>query len=229
MTTEKIDPTPRTKLNRIPQRGHFDRPTVYAILDAALYCHLSLVVDGHPVVLPTIHTRVEDQLYLHGARANRMLTAIAQGSPVCLSVTLIDGLVLAKSGLHHSMNYRSVVVFATGSVVEDDVEKTRALEALVEDMIPGRWSDSRQPDAAELRATQVVRLPINEASAKVRTGPPSDDQRDQDLPHWVGVIPIHSVTGTPIPADYGPTVGVPDYLKDFRQRFDEPARTDSSS
>lgn len=209
---EKFVTTQKTKLGRIPTRGHFDRATVYAILDAAPICHLALAFDNEPTVLPTIHTRVEDSIYLHGARSNRLLNRIAEGAPLCLTATLLDGLVLAKSGLHHSMNYRSVVVYGRGISVDKDDEKMRALEALVDGIIPGRWADSRQPTPEELRATLVIKVPIVEASAKMRTGPPSDEAKDESLPIWAGVLPLSSNFAAPDAADYGPSVPVPGYV-----------------
>lgn len=218
MATEKFVPTQRTTLNRIPARGHFDRATVYAILDAAPICHVGVTNNNEPMVIPTIHTRVANNLYLHGARNSRLLTLIAEGAPLCLTVTLLDALILAKSGLHHSMNYRSVVVYGSGTAVTENEEKMDALEALVDGIVPGRWADSRQPTPAELRATAVVRIPIEEASAKIRTGPPSDDAKDEPLPFWVGELPFTTQFTAPKPASYGPECPVPDYVAQLMER-----------
>jgi uncharacterized protein len=196
--------THRTTLQRLPQRGSHDRAVVDAILDEALYCHLGFTAppiplssrqDGQPFVLPTIHARVDDRVYVHGSTASRMLRGLASGLPVCLTATLIDGLVLARSAFHHSMNYRSVVLLGTAQVVDDDEEKLEALRAVVEHVAPGRWAEVRPPNAKELKATAVLRLPIDEGSAKVRTGPPVDDEEDYALPIWAGVVPLRLVAG----------------------------------
>ena len=194
-----LPPTPRTTLRRLPQRGHFDRPTVYAILDEALVCHVGFVADGQPFVIPTIHARVEDRLYVHGSAASRMLKTVKEGVPVCLTATLLDGLVLARSAFHHSMNYRSVVVLGEARAVADEREKWDALHAIVEHVAPGRWAEVREPSVKEMAATLVLRLPIEEASAKVRTGPPLDDEEDYASPSWAGVLPLRLVPGTPEP------------------------------
>lgn len=192
-----LQPTPRTTLRRLPQRGHFDRETVCAILDEALVCHVGFVADGQPFVIPTIHARVEDRLYVHGSAASRMLKTVKGGVPVCLTVTLLDGLVLARSAFHHSMNYRSVVVLGEAQAVADEREKWDALHAIVEHVAPGRWTEVREPSAKEMAGTLVLRLPIEEASAKVRTGPPLDDEEDYASPCWAGVLPLRLVPGTP--------------------------------
>ena len=194
-----LSPTPRTTLRRLPDRGRFDRPTVYGILDEALTCHVGFVVDGQPFVIPTIHARVEDHLYVHGSAASRMLKTLKDGVPVCLTATLLDGLVLARSAFHHSMNYRSVVVLGDARAVTDDKEKWDALEAIVEHVATGRWAEVREPSAKEMAGTLVLRLPIEEASAKIRTGPPIDDEEDYALECWAGVLPMRLVPGTPVP------------------------------
>lgn len=194
-----LPPTSRTTLRRLPDRGRFDRRTVYAILDEALNCHVGFVADGQPFVIPTIHARVEDHVYVHGSAASRMLKTLKGGVPVCLTATLLDGLVLARSAFHHSMNYRSVVVLGDAQAVTDETEKWDALEAIVEHVAPGRWAEVREPSAKEMAATLVLRLPIEEASAKVRTGPPIDDEEDYALDCWAGVLPMRLVPGTPVP------------------------------
>jgi len=194
-----LEPTPRTTLRRLPARGHFDRATVNAILDEALVCHVGFVSDGQPFVIPTIHARVGDHVFVHGSAASRMLKTLQGGLPVCLTVTLVDGLVLARSAFHHSMNYRSVVVLGDAEAVTDNGEKWDALHAIVEHVAPGRWSEVREPSAKELAGTLVLRLPIEEAAAKVRTGPPLDDEEDYALECWAGVLPLRLTPGTPVP------------------------------
>jgi nitroimidazol reductase NimA-like FMN-containing flavoprotein (pyridoxamine 5'-phosphate oxidase superfamily) len=183
-------PSKRCVIKRIPQRAAYDRQTIDNILDEGLICHVGFSVAGQTFVLPTIHVRVGDKVYLHGSPGSRMLQALAKGAEACLSVTIVDGLVLARSALHHSMNYRSVVLFGTASIVEDDVEKQVVLRALTDHLIPGRWADVRGPTPQELRQTFVLAIPIQEASAKVRNGPPLDDDVDYSLPHWAGIIPL---------------------------------------
>ncbi len=181
----------RTKVKRHPERGAYDRATIDAILDEALFCHLGFEVDGQPYVIPTLHARVGDTLYIHGSAASRMLRHAATGARVCVTATLIDGLVLAKSVFNHSVNYRSVVVLGSPTLVEDDAEKLEALRAFTEHIAPGRWDEARQPGRKELKATWVASLPIDEASAKVRSGPVKDDPDDEGLDVWAGVVPIH--------------------------------------
>src|SRR5438128_5243708 len=195
---ERFAPTERTTLKRLPKRAEYDCDRVYAILDEAFICHVGFVVDGRPVVIPTGYGRMKDELYIHGSQASRMLRALAQGIDVCVTVTLIDGLVLARSAFHHSMNYRSVVVFGRASIVEARDEKLAALRALSDHIIPGRWEDVREPSEQELKATTVLTLPLVEASAKVRTGPPLDDEEDYELPVWAGVIPLRLAADAPI-------------------------------
>jgi hypothetical protein len=194
-----LEPTPRTTLRRLPARGHFDRATVNAILDEALVCHVGFVSDGQPFVIPTIHARAGDHVFVHGSAASRMLKTLQGGVPVCLTATLLDGLVLARSAFHHSMNYRSVVVLGDAQAVTDERDKWDALHAIVEHVAPGRWSEVREPSAKELAATLVLRLPIEEASAKVRSGPPLDDEEDYALECWAGVLPLGLTPGTPVP------------------------------
>ena len=194
-----LEPTPRTTLRRLPARGHFDRATVNAILDEALVCHVGFVSEGQPFVIPTIHARVGEQVFVHGSAASRMLKTLQGGVPVCLTATLVDGLVLARSAFHHSMNYRSVVVLGDAIAVTEEGEKWDALHAIVEHVAPGRWSEVREPSPKELAGTLVLRLPIEEASAKVRTGPPLDDEEDYALECWAGVLPLRLTPGAPVP------------------------------
>ena len=195
---DKIPQTPRTTLKRLPQRGSYDREVINPILDEGFICHVGFAVDGRPFVIPTGYARVGDSLIIHGSQASRMLRTLGQGIEVCVTITLIDGLVLARSAFNHSMNYRSVVVFGNARVVDDPDEKLEALRALSEHMIPGRWDDVRQPSERELQSTTVLSLPLTEASAKVRTGPPIDDEEDYDLATWAGVIPLVLVAGAPV-------------------------------
>ena len=195
-----LPPSARTRVRRHPERGEYDRATIDAILDEALICHLAWVADdGGPRVIPTIHVRAGDTLYVHGSEASRTLRALRTGIECCLEATLIDGLVLARSTPKHSINYRSVVVLGRASVVEDPDEKVQALEAFSNRLLPGRWRDVRPPTATELKATSILRIPLAEASAKVRTGPPKDDEDDYGWPVWAGVIPLALVAGDPQP------------------------------
>ena len=185
-----IQQTERTRLRRLPKRGVFDREVVYSILDEGLVCHVAFAIDGTPFVIPTGYARIGDRLVIHGSSASRMLRGLANGIDACVTVTLLDGLVLARSAFHHSVNYRSVVVFGKATVVDDDTQKMKALEAFTEHVIPGRWKDVRCPNELELKATTVLSLPIDEASAKVRTGGPVDDEEDYALDVWAGVLPL---------------------------------------
>ena len=190
--------TSRTNLKRLPKRGHFDHETVYGILDEGFICHVGFLVDGQPVVIPTGYARVDDKLFIHGSQASRMLRTLAGGVDVCVTVTLIDGLVLARSAFHHSINYRSVVVFGKATLVEDREEKNSALFAFSEHVMKGRWDDVREPTDIELKQTSVLCVPLLEASAKIRTGPPIDDEEDYDLNVWAGVLPLKMIAGNPI-------------------------------
>jgi nitroimidazol reductase NimA-like FMN-containing flavoprotein (pyridoxamine 5'-phosphate oxidase superfamily) len=191
-------PSDRSTVKRKPERAAYDRATVDSVLDEGLICHVGFHSDDQTFVIPMLHVRMGDKLYLHGSPASRTLRTLSQGAEVCVTVTLIDGLVLARSAMHHSMNYRSVVLFGRASLVEDPVEKRAVLEALTEHLVPGRWADARGPNDRELERTQVVSVPIREASAKVRTGPPVDDDADYALPVWAGVIPLRLAAGSPI-------------------------------
>jgi uncharacterized protein len=209
----------RTTVRRRPQRGVYSRATLEAILDEALICHVGFVIAGQPYVLPTIHARCGDQLLLHGAAANRMLTAARDGIPLCVTVTLLDGLVLARSAFHHSMNYRSAVILGIAQEIADHAAKLAAMRALVEHVAPGRWADTRHPSAEELRVTRILALPIDEASAKVRVGPPIDDDDDYALSMWAGVVPLGLAVGPPV-ADprLAPGITAPDYVTHYRRQ-----------
>jgi hypothetical protein len=192
--------TDRTRVRRLPDRGRYDCETIYGILDEALICHVGFVQDGQPFVIPTLHARIGDALLLHGATTSRLLGHIAAGGEVSVAATIVDGLVLAKSVFHHSVNYRSVVLFGRGELVQGDAEKLAALEAFTEKLLPGRWQEARQPNRVELKATAVVRIAVEEASAKIRTGGPKDDPEDLALGVWAGVIPLKLVRSDPQPA-----------------------------
>lgn len=196
---DTLTPTARTRVARRPQRGIYDRKLIYSILDEALVCHVGVVVDDQPVVLPNLHVRIGDRLYLHGAVASRTLRSLKAGMPVCVTVTLIDGLVLARSAFHHSVNYRSVVVFGTAKETVDLYEKRAAFNALVEHVLKGRSAQCRPADEQETKATTILSVPITEASAKVRSGPVSDADEDYALPYWAGVLPMSLQAGAPIP------------------------------
>ncbi|MEP6820175.1 MAG: pyridoxamine 5'-phosphate oxidase family protein [bacterium] len=190
--------TERTTLKRLPKRGVYDRKLVYTILDEGFICHVGFAVEGRPCVIPTGYARVDDQLFIHGSQVSRMLRTLSSGIDVCVTVTLVDGLVLARSAFHHSINYRSVVMFGRATMVEERAAKLAALFAFSEHVIPGRWDEVREPTEQELRATTVLSLPLAEVSAKVRTGPPIDDEEDYELPIWAGVIPLRLVAGVPV-------------------------------
>lgn len=203
-------------LRRHPERGHYEREEIYPIVDAALLCHVGLVVEGQPFVIPTLHARDGDTILLHGAAGSRLLREAGTGTPLCITMTHLDGIVLARSIFNHSVNYRSAVLFGTGHVLTEPTEKLAALAHFTERLLPGRWDDAREPTAKELRATGVVAVTITSASAKVRTGPPHDDDGDLALPVWAGVLPIRERFGLPI-ADpqLTPAQSIPDYLTVF--------------
>ena len=208
----------RTRVRREPQRGHYDRATLDAILDAGLVAHVGFAgKDGHPYVLPMLYARDGDRLLIHGSSASRLLTTLAEGIDVCVTVTLIDGMVVARSAFNSSLNYRSVMALGRARAVEEPTAKWEALRQLTEFFIPGRWDDCRQPTDAELKATLILEMPIDEASAKIRTGPPGDDEADYGLDYWAGVIPFVKVTLTPVPDPrLRPGILLPDYLKQSR-------------
>jgi uncharacterized protein len=191
-------PTTRTKLKRMVERGEYDRGIVYQILDEAFICHVGFIVDGQPFVIPTGYGRIGDRLYIHGSAASRMLRSISGGIPICVTVTLVDGLVLARSAFHHSINYRSVIIFGEATVVSDPWEKIAALKTFTDHIIPGRWSEVRKPNELELKATIVLYLALEEVSAKIRCGPPKDDLQDQDIPVWAGELPFRFEAMAPV-------------------------------
>ena len=195
----RAGPTSRTTVRRLPERARYDRETVESILDEGLVCHVGFVDGGQPFVVPSAYARWGDRLVIHGSAASRMVKALAAGAPACVTVTLLDGLVLARSAFHHSMNYRSVVVLGTAAEVTEAEEKRRALDAIVEHVVPGRVAAVRPPSEKELRATRVVALPLDEASAKVRTGPPKDDEADYALGVWAGELPLRLTPLGPVP------------------------------
>jgi nitroimidazol reductase NimA-like FMN-containing flavoprotein (pyridoxamine 5'-phosphate oxidase superfamily) len=219
MTTANFVQTSHTTLKRLPQRGSYEREAVYAILDEAFICHVGFVVDGQPFVIPTSFARIGDELYIHGSAASRMLRTLSGSVPVCVAVTLVDGLVLARSAFHHSINYRSVVILGQAALVEDLGQKRRALEAFTEHVIPGRWAEVREPNEQELKATSVLALPLAEASAKIRTGGPKDDEEDYALPVWSGVLPLLTVTGAPQADEQTPAAThVPAYVLQYDRK-----------
>ena len=215
---ELENPTSRTRVVREPHRGVYDRETVYQILDEGFLCHVGFSVNGQPFVIPTSYGRKDANLYIHGSAASRMLRQMKEGAPVCVTVTLLDGLVLARSVFNHSMNYRSVVILGKATLVDDAAEKLEALRVLSEHILPARWDDSRQPNERELKQTSVLRVPIEEFSAKVRTGPPVDDEEDLSFPTWAGVIPLEMNAGEAIPdSQLNPPREVPAYVRDYRR------------
>ena len=218
MFMPQFEKTERTRIRRMPKRASYDAAVVEAILAEGLYCHVGFSVDGQPYVIPTIYARIEDHLYLHGSAASRMLGAIGGRMPVCVTVTLLDGLVLARSGFHHSMNYRSVVVLGQATEVTDPDEKMAALKAIVDHVMVGRWEDVREPSTQELKATSVIRVPLEEVSAKIRTGPPVDDEEDYQLDCWAGEVPLRLVPEQPV-ADPQLRAGIalPAYAKNYKR------------
>jgi uncharacterized protein len=190
--------TNRNRIKRLPKRGQYDRETIYSILDEALICHVGFSANGQPYVIPINFARLEDRLVLHGAKASRLLKHVAAGHPICVEVTIVDGLVLARSVFHHSVNYRSVVVFGKGYLIEEEQEKLAALKAITEHLVPGRWQEARLPNRKELDATSVVSIGIDEASAKIRMGPPIEDEEDYGLPVWAGILPLQEMPLSPV-------------------------------
>jgi nitroimidazol reductase NimA-like FMN-containing flavoprotein (pyridoxamine 5'-phosphate oxidase superfamily) len=216
--SELLPTTARTKLKRLPKRGSYERETVYQILDEAFVCHVGFIVDGQPVVIPTGYARDGNRLLIHGSAASRMLRALSLEADVCVTVTLIDGLVLARSAFHHSMNYRSVMIFGRAKIVSDEGEKLEALRAFTEHIVPGRWKDVRQPSENELKATLVMSLLIDEASAKIRSGAPIDDEADYELDVWAGVIPLRLEAGVPVDdTKLKEGIAVPDYASTYKR------------
>lgn len=203
----------RSTVNRLRERGSYDKKTIYKIIDAAYYCHVSFVNNNQPFVLPTIHARIDDEIILHGAIASRLLKRVQSGIDVCIAFTHLDGLVLARSIFHHSMNYRSVILFGKGKLITDESQKLKAAKAITDHIMPKRWNDARHPNKKELDSTTFVTVKIDEASAKIRSGPPIDDEEDYLLPIWAGEVPILQVKKQPIPdIKLGGKINIPDYL-----------------
>jgi nitroimidazol reductase NimA-like FMN-containing flavoprotein (pyridoxamine 5'-phosphate oxidase superfamily) len=218
VTGTDFEPTDRTRLHRLAARGRYDRKTVYAILDEGLVCHFGFVEDGHPYVVPTAYGRAGDLVYVHGSSASRALRVAASGVPVCLTVTHVDGIVLARSVFNHSMNYRSVVLLGVAVAILEEDEKLRALQTLTERLVPGRWDDARRPNRKELRATTILRIPLDEASAKVRAGPPSDDEDDMTLAVWAGTLPMSLEFLAPVPDPrLAPGIDIPPYVARYKR------------
>jgi nitroimidazol reductase NimA-like FMN-containing flavoprotein (pyridoxamine 5'-phosphate oxidase superfamily) len=208
--------TERNRLKRLPKRGQYDRATIYQILDEALICHVGFVDKRQPYVIPINFARVEDSIVMHGAKASRLLKHIQAGHPICVEATIVDGLVLARSVFHHSVNYRSVVLFGKGCLVEEEQEKLAALRAVTEHLIPGRWDEARLPSRKELNATSVVAIKIDEASAKVRVGPPVDEEEDYALPVWAGILPLQELPLAPIQDErQSQDIRLPGYIADY--------------
>lgn len=209
--------TERTQLTRIPKRGSYDPAVIHAILDEGLVCHVSYQVNGQPFSIPIAYCRIEDTIYLHGSVGSHFMRELAGGTDVCVAVTFLDGLVLARSAFSHSVNYRSVIAFGRSQEVTDETERWRVFERVVDHLIPGRWADTRQPNTSELKKTMLIAIPIEEASAKTRTGGVNDDLADADLPYWAGVIPLSVQAGTPEQdAGQNPMIALPDYLKGYK-------------
>ena len=215
---EAIPPSDRTRVVREPQRGVYDCETIYKILDEAFVCHVGFSIDGQPYVIPTLFARVGGALYFHGSAASRMLRNLSERISVCVTVTLVDGFVLARSVFNHSMNYRSVVALGNAVLVDNPQEKLQALYAFTEKILPGRWNEARQPSEKEQKATSILRLPLTEVSAKVRTGPPMDDEPDYALPVWAGVIPVHLAFDSPVrDENCDPAIPTPAYVVHYRR------------
>lgn len=206
--------THRSKINRIPSRGFYDKETINKIVDEAFYCHVSFVQNDQPIIIPTIHARMDDRIVLHGAKGSRLLKHLGEGNEICVAITLLDGLVLARSVFHHSMNYRSVVLFGKGTLIEDKGKKLEALKAITDHLIPGRWEEARKPNEKELNGTSVVSIDIDEASAKIRTGTPKDDEEDYNLPIWAGEIPLSLKFDSPLnDPQLKKDIVLPNYIK----------------
>lgn len=211
--------TDKNRIKRLPKRGHYDQETIYRILDEALICHVGFVEKRQPYVIPINFARLDDSIVLHGAKASRLLKHLETGYPVCVEATIVDGLVLARSVFHHSVNYRSVVIFGKGCLLLEEQEKLMALKAITEHLIPGRWNETRPPNRKELHATSVVSIKIDEASAKVRVGPPIDDEEDYALPVWAGVLPLQEMALTPIQDERLPGhVSLPEYIAGYSRK-----------
>ncbi len=211
-------PTARTRVRRLPDRGAYDRETIRAILDEGMVCHVGFAADGQPYVVPMLYGREEDRLLLHGSAASRLLRGLEAGWPVCLTVTLLDGLVLARSAFHHSANYRSVMLLGRATAIADPLAKNAALRIISEHLVPGRWDEVRAPNSRELAATTVLEVPLEEASAKIRTGPPKDDPEDLALPVWAGVLPLSLTPGAPVEDSPGSGAEVPLHVQSWSRR-----------
>ena len=210
--------TPRTEVRRLPTRGAYDAPTIHAILDEGLICHVGFVHEGSPFVIPTGYASVGDQLLIHGSSASRMMRALSTGAEACITVTLIDGLVLARSAFNHSMNYRSVVVLARGTKIDEPEAKIKALEQITERLVPHRWADIRWPSEQEMKATMVLSFPLTEASAKIRVGPPKDEEEDYTMEVWAGVLPLTLTPGKPVSDEKNlPGLNIPDYVSGYKR------------
>jgi len=215
---ESFPVTDRTRVVREAHRADYDRDTIYKILDEAFVCHVGFAADGQPFVIPTMFARVGDHLYFHGSAASRMLRGLSSGLPVCITVSLLDGLVLARSVFNHSMNYRSVVALGYATQIDDSAEKLRALQAFTEKLIPGRWHEARQPNEKELKATSILKLPLTELSAKVRTGDVEDDAEDYGFPVWAGIIPLRLIADAPVrDSRCDPAIPTPPYASNFKR------------
>jgi uncharacterized protein len=218
VTSVDLEPTNRTRLHRVAARGRYDRDTIHAILDEGLVCHLGFIQEGQPYVIPTAYARAGDLVYVHGSSASRALRVATTGVPVCVTVTHLDGIVLARSVFNHSMNYRSVMILGVAVALRGEDEKLQALRVLTERLVPGRWNDARRPNAKELRATTILRIPLDEASAKVRAGPPSDDEEDMGLPVWAGTLPIaHEFLAPRSDPRLAPGIDAPPYVSGYRR------------
>ncbi len=216
--SDSFDKSNRNRVKRMPERGHYDRATIYPIVDAGLICHVGFVHEGQPFVIPTIHARVDDHVYFHGSKMSRLLQVLASGAPVCVTITHLDGLVLARSAFHSSMNYRSATLYGHGEMVEDAAEKWEVLKTVTEHVAPGRWADVRTMTEKEMGATLVARVVIEQASAKIRVGPPKDDEEDYALPIWAGVLPLTQVAGAPIDDPrLLPGLDAPSYASRYRR------------
>jgi nitroimidazol reductase NimA-like FMN-containing flavoprotein (pyridoxamine 5'-phosphate oxidase superfamily) len=215
---ENFTPTDKTRVLREPQRGVYDRTAIYKILDEGFVCHAGFATGGQPYVIPTMYARIGDALYFHGSAASRMLRNLSEGAAVCITVSLIDGLVLARSVFNHSMNYRSVVALGTATLVDDPAEKLEALRAFTEKILPGRWNEARGPNEKEMKATSILRLPLTEVSAKVRSGGVEDDAEDYALKIWAGIIPLHLAAGAPVRDERcAAAIPLPDYLAKYQR------------
>ena len=215
----EFEKSKRTKINRLPARGYYDKDTIYKIIDETYFCHVSFVEDNQPFIIPTIHARIDNTIVLHGAKTSRMLNHIIEGNEVCVAFTIMEGLVLARSVFHHSMNYRSAVIYGKGMEVTDFGEKEKAFKAITDHIIPGRWEDTRHPNKKEIDSTAVVSINIEEASSKIRTGPPLDDEEDYNLAIWAGVLPFRLSKNETVPdPKLEESILLPEYMRNFKVR-----------